>query len=237
MSNQNYLKPRCKKTVTTRPLPQSGINDFGKDITLHNWNEVLQVSEIDLKVHNFHTTLRSKLDQFFPEKIVRISTLDKKWMNPSLKALHRQVQREFFKNRQSKKWKKLKSKFKRKKRKAVKSFYSKFVNDLKVSDPGSWYKMAKRIGAVDQMNSQDISLEQLEGLSNKESAEKIAQHFAAVSNEYLPLNRNDLPCYLPAEKPPQVEECFVYEKINKLKNTRSTFNIDIPNKNGCDHFY
>ena len=181
-------------------------------------------------MHNFHTTLRSKLDQFFPEKIVRISTLDKKWMNPSLKALHRQVQREFFKNRQSKKWKKLKSKFKRKKRKAVKSFYSKFVNDLKVSDPGSWYKMAKRIGAVDQMNSQDISLEQLEGLSNKESAEKIAQHFAAVSNEYLPLNRNDLPCYLPAEKPPQVEECFVYEKINKLKNTRSTFNIDIPNK-------
>ena len=68
MSNLNYLKPRCKKTVTTRPLPQSGINDFGKYITLNNWNEVYQVSEIDLKVQNFHTTLWTKLEQFFPER-------------------------------------------------------------------------------------------------------------------------------------------------------------------------
>ena len=80
------------------------------------------------------------------------------------------------------------------------------------------------------MNSNEVSVEQLEGLTNQESAEVIAEHFAAVSNEYLPLNRNDLPCYLPSEKPPQVDEVSVYEKINKLKNTRSTFAIDIPNK-------
>ena len=105
-------------------------------------------------------------------------------MNPSLKSLNRQVHREFFKNRQSKKWKKLRSKFKRKKRKAIKSFYSKFVNDLKESDPGNWYKMAKRIGAVVQMTGQEISVEELEGLGNQKSAEIIAQHFASVSNEY-----------------------------------------------------
>ena len=114
-------------------------------------------------------------------------------MNPSLKVLHRQVQREFFKNRQSKKWKKLKSKFKKKKRKAVKLFYSKFVNELKETDPGRWYKMAKQIGAVDQMNGGDLIVEELEGLSSKESADVVAQHFAEVSNEYQPLNYTDLP--------------------------------------------
>ena len=112
----------------------------------------------------------------------------------------------------------------------MKSFYSNFVTELKHSDPGRWYKMAQRIGALDQMNNTEVSVEQLQGLTNQESAEAIAQHFAAVSNEYLPLNRNDLPCYLPSEKPPQVDEVSVYEKINKLKNTRSTFAIDIPNK-------
>ena len=130
-------------------------------------------------------------------------------MNPSLKALHRQVQREFFKNRQSSKWKKLKAKFKRGKRKVVKSFYSKFVNELKVSDPGKWYQMAKRVGAVDQMNGQNTIVEELVGLSNQQSADAIAQHFAAVSNEYLPLNPNYLPSYLPAGKPPQVDEYSV----------------------------
>jgi hypothetical protein len=196
----------------------------------YEWNEVINETEIDVKVKNFHATLRNNLDKFFPEKVVKISSLDKKWMTPDLKALHRQVQREFFKNRQSKKWKKLKSKFKRKKRKAVKSFYSKFVNNLKQSDPGSWFKMAKRIGALDQMNGNEVSVEDLEGLSNAQSAEVIAEHFSAVSNEYSPINYNELPCYLPSEKPLQVEEYEEYNKIRKLKNTKSTFEIDIPNK-------
>ena len=230
LSNTNYLKPRCKKTIITRPLPQSGIDQFGKEMTSHDWKEVLEVKDIDLKVKNFHATLRNQLDKFFPEKTVKISNLDKKWMNPSLKMLHRQVQREFFKNRQSKKWRKLRAKFRKQKRKAVKAFYSNFVNDLKESDPGSWFKMAKRIGAIDQMNSQDIVVEELEGLSKEESVERIAQHFASVSNLYSPLNINDLPAYLPAEKCPQVDEHAVYQKIKKLKNTRSTFSIDIPNK-------
>jgi hypothetical protein len=80
------------------------------------------------------------------------------------------------------------------------------------------------------MNDGEVSVEQLEGLSNQQSAELIAQHFSSVSNEYSPLNRNDLPCYLPSERPPQVDEIDVHKKINKLKKTRSTFNIDIPNK-------
>ena len=119
--------------IVTRPIPDSGIQEFGKEMTKHDWKEVFDVEDVDSKVENFHTYLRNTLDKFFPLKTVRVSTLDKKWMNPSLKALHRQVQREFFKNRQSEKWKKLKGKFKRQKRRAVKSFYSKFVNDLKES--------------------------------------------------------------------------------------------------------
>ena len=230
ISNAQYMKPRCKKIIVTRPLPQSGIIEYGKVMTSHKWKEILNESDIDVKVSNFHKILRTNLDKIFPEKIVKISTLDKKWMTPTLKALHRQVQREFFKHRQSDKWRQLKAKFKKKKRKAVKTFYQTFVKDLKVADPGSWYKMAKRLGAVDQMNGNDICVEELEGLSKQESAETIAEHFSAVSNEYQPLNYNDLPSYLPSEKPPQVDEYEVYEKIKKLNNTKSTFNIDIPNK-------
>ena len=103
ISNAQYLKPRSKKTVVIRPLPQSNITEFGKVITSHDWKEVLDAPEIDTKVKNFHATLRNNLDKFFPEKSVKISSLDKKWMTPALKTLHRQVQREFFKNRRSKK--------------------------------------------------------------------------------------------------------------------------------------
>ena len=112
----------------------------------------------------------------------------------------------------------------------MKTFYSKFVDNLKLTEPGKWYKMAKQIGATDQTSGKDIFVEALEGMSNLEAADAIAEHFSAVSNEYSPLDIQQLPSYLPAPPPPQVDEFSVYKRMNKLKNTRSTYHIDIPNK-------
>ena len=62
------------------------------------------------------------------------------------------------------KYKKLKSKFKRLKRKSVKCLYSDFVFNLKQSDPAKWYQMAKKIGAVNETESGDILVESLANL-------------------------------------------------------------------------
>ena len=228
LANNQYKINRVKKTIKTRPLPASKIEDFGRDITSHNWDEVKSVNNIDEKTMNFHQYLVCLLNKHFPEKYVKISSLDKKWFNPKLKLLHRKVQREFVKHRKSSKWKKLKKKFKQLKRKAIKTFYSKFVNDLKVTNPGKWYQMAKQIGAVDQMNEGDIQVEILEGLSNKESAIRISENFSSISNEYSPLDICQLPSYLPAQAPPQLEEYEVYLRLQKQKKTKSTLPLDIP---------
>ena len=90
--------------------------------------------------------------------------------------------------------------------------------------------MAKKIGAVDHMTAGEVKVESLAQLNNKDSAEEIAKHFASISNEYSPINHAELPCYLPAPPPPQVTEYDVYLKLCKLKKTRSTLPIDIPDK-------
>ena len=76
--------------------------------------------------------------------------------------------------------------------------------------------MAKKNGALDQMAGGEINVECLENLSNLEAANKIAEHFAAISNEYLPIQYSQLPSYLPALPPPQLEEYEVYMKLNKV---------------------
>ena len=58
----------------------------------------------------------------------------------------------------------------------------------------------------------------------------IAEHFASVSNEYLPVDLQELPSYLPALPAPQVEEYDVYLRLRKMKKTKSTLPIDIPDK-------
>ena len=55
-------------------------------------------------------------------------------MNPTLKQINRQMKREFYNNRRSPKYKKLKAKFKKLKRRAVKTFYSDYVSELKETD-------------------------------------------------------------------------------------------------------
>ena len=190
----------------------------------------MNVQNIDEKVSNFHHVLTSKLDKHFPEKNIKISSLDKKWMVPKLKIFHRKMQREYFRNRRSTKWRQMKVRFKREKRKAIKTFYSIFVSELKTTNPGKWYKMAKRIGAVDQMNGGDVIVESLQHMDNLQCAQEIAKHYAKISNEFLPINPAQLPCYLPAQKPPQVEEYIVYERLKNLKKTRSTLPIDLPDK-------
>ena len=160
-------RKRIKRSVVTRPLPQSGIEQFSLFINSHTWTEVLEEEDIDKKVENFHTILRTKLDEFLPEKTVQISYLDKKWMNPQLKNLNRKVKREFHLNRKSPKWKKLKNKFKKLKLKTVKSFYSEFVNDLKTGNPEKWYSMAKRLGAEQQHSDGKLTVEWVWMINNQ----------------------------------------------------------------------
>ena len=94
----------------TRPLPETGVNQFAQFICTHEWGEVLGEKDIDKKVENFHETLRKKLDECLPEKTVMVSYLDKKWNTPQMKNLNRKIKREFYKNCKSCKWKKLRKK-------------------------------------------------------------------------------------------------------------------------------
>jgi hypothetical protein len=80
------------------------------------------------------------------------------------------------------------------------------------------------------MNGGDIIVETLQHLDNRECAQQIAEYYAKISNEYHPVDPDQLPSYLPAQQPPQVEEYNVYQRLKSLKKTRSTLPIDIPDK-------
>ena len=189
----------------------------------------MEEEDVHQKVTLFHAYPRSLLDKYFPEKSVTISNLDKTWMTPQLKQLLRQVQRERVNNGKVGKFRKLWSKFRRLKiKKRIKNFNSEFVSELKTTNPGRWYSMMKRLGGLEQMSRGRISIESLEGLTDLECAEAIGQSFASVCQEYSALDRTQLPAFLPAGRPEEVNIFQVISKIKKLGKTKSTQPIDIP---------
>jgi len=215
--------------ITYRPIPQSGIEIFGRFITTHHWEEVFNTNDINNKVQVFHSTIREKLDEIFPEKTIKVTALDKAWMNPQLKQLLRKIKREYWKNRKSLKWRNLKRTFSKLKKMKCQTYYSNILNEIKTTNQSKWFDVLKKIGLKDR-NMRGITIECFEGLSDVDVVNNVATHFASISQEYDPICLEKLPAFLPAEEPPILFEYEVCAELKKMKKTKSTLPIDLPYK-------
>ena len=114
--------------------------------------------------------------------------------------------------------------------KAKEDYYENTVEDLKSSNPSQWYSKVKRMGGLAGSQSSNVQVEELEGISNIDQAERIAQHYASISNEYKALEKQDIPSsmYSTEELPPFIEAYQMYERIMKMNSKKATVKDDIP---------
>ena len=138
------------------------------------------------------------------------------------------MQKEFFRNGKSTKWRSLRKSFRKSKMKASKNFYSVFVKDLKVAKPSQNFKMAKCIGAIEQNSKNELNTASLDGMESQAQVEAVAKYFSEVSCQYSPVDLTKLPSFLPAEESPQLQVYHMWNKIKCQKKTKSTLPIDIP---------
>ena len=97
--------------------------------------------------------------------------------------------------------------------------------------PAQWYSKLKRLCSYDQQKSDPIIIESIKHLSDQEQAEKIADKFAKVSQEYDPLKTEEIqfpeydtsqiPSFLPGQ---------VCKYLEKVKLNKSVPPGDIPPK-------
>ena len=115
------------------------------------------------------------------------------------------------------------------------------MKSFEEKNPGQAYAVLKKMGAQqgDFMNEGTFRLtEHVEAnMSIAMSAEKIAEHFSSISQEYLPLDINSLPKYVQdimeeshLDNLPTVSELEVYEKIQKAKKPKGGVPGDLPKK-------
>ena len=96
-------------TKTYRPLPESGILEFGEWICTEEWGNLSENFTPTDQVLEFENQVNEKLDVIFPLKTVRINPLiDKPFFTAELKKLNRQLKREYRKNQKSEKYYRLK---------------------------------------------------------------------------------------------------------------------------------
>ena len=230
INSQIGVPPRKTRLVTFRPLPQSGIDKMGRWIQTQSWLEIYQCPDVSQKAEVLQNLMKQKLDECLPTKTIKISSTDKPWVNQQVKDLDRKCKREFYKHKKSQKWKNLKEKFVEKCKKAKESYYKNTVEDLKESNQSQWYSKIKRMGGLAVNQGSNIQVDELEGMPIPDQAERIAQHYAKVSNEYKALRKDDIPNHLynTEDLPPVIEPYQMYKKIMKMNTKKASVKDDIP---------
>ena len=186
--------------------------------------------------------LTNLLDEHCPTKTVRIRPqIDKPFITKELKALDRQRKREYKKHRKSVKYANLNSQFVTKYKRASKDYLDKMMLELEDANPAKANKMLKRLGAQpgDSTDEGNFSLPEHEklGLTAAQSADKIAQNFADISQEYPPIEIARLPQRVQveirnakAQSVPFISRQMVEQKIRKAKTTKGGVSGDLPAK-------
>ena len=234
--------PREYVTRWYRPLPESGINEFGQWICSENWQDMQGDLNPTEQVGVFENIVNQKLDVILPQKSVKLNPhVDKPYITAELKKLDRQVKREYKKCGKSEKYTRLKDSYDKKLRHAANTYLEKNVRSLKEDDPGKAYRSLRKMSSQPGDCSGDDSFDLLshleDNLTNEQSREKIANHFAKISQEYTPLDmkllsKNVQEKIKSAEisKLPHISDYQVYEKIRKSKKPRSSVPGDLPRR-------
>ena len=178
---------------------------------------------------------QDKLNQFCPQKEFKLSSQDKPFISAELKILHRKKSRGYIKRGKTLKYRELAAEFDLKYKNEAQKYLDKNVHELKVNRPGQAYNTLKKMGAQpgDCIDSNAFTLPGHESLTEEESAEQIASHFAQISNEFPPLDIKCLPERVQSkledtECPPVISDYETYRKIREAKKPKSGIPNDLP---------
>ena len=98
------------------------------------------------QVSQFEDLVKTKLDQFCPEKVVRLSSQDKPFITADMKKVKRQKSREYVKNGKTQKYHELSAKFKALYQSEAKKYLDKKLDALRSTNPGQAYHILKQMG-------------------------------------------------------------------------------------------
>ena len=136
-----------------------------------------------------------------------------------------------FGNRKSLRWEKINHEYKTELEKAKKVFYNKKIRKLRRTQSKYWYRELKKITSFDQLSNEDIIVDEIKELSAEEQAEKIADKFASVSQEFDAIETKDIEVpEFKNEDIPVISLEEVKEALKTMDTNKSNVNNDIPAK-------
>ena len=182
---------RQRVTRTVRPITDSAIKNIGQVFCTEEWkfmNPELDSTKLT-ELFEFYTG--GIIDTFCPLKTISERPGENPFMREDMKILKRKIMREYEKRGKSPAYFEMKKSLEEKIKSEKIKYKDKILSEVNSGTRNSAYAALKKLGA--RPGDYKAGLFTLPehtdlGLSAVESAERIADHFAAISNTYEPIN-------------------------------------------------
>ena len=244
ISSENSQRKSVARKVKVRPLPDSLICKFGSVLVNEDWSFLSKEMTSTELVESFQNFTGNVIENIFPEKTVTISDRDKPYMTEDLKLLRRQRIRAYRKNGRSEKYLALLKSFESKMRTEAEKYHQKILCEVAEGKRNNTYSALRKLefsnDHTTQSNKSNFTLPSHaeENLSPVQSAERLAEYFSQISQEFEPISLEKFPPRLKDKlligqtdpDKPVLEEWQVYEKLRKSKKPNSIIPGDLPVK-------
>ena len=241
ISGESGSVTRQYQVKTVRPLPESGIRMFGQWLASEDWLEMSNLGSPNVKVQHFNHLMQTKMNTFFPEKSVKMSSQDLPFINWKLKKMKRGLLRLYRKEGRRQEYEILRTEYQTEFQKAARDFVKRNVSELKETNPAKAASILKKLGGAPgdcgDQGQFTILFHQEQNLSPEESTAKILRYFTDISKEYSPLDISTLPVRVKVKlldraiSVPEIEDYQVYNVIKSAKKPRSAgVSGDLPKK-------
>ena len=242
-TNSSTTKARpAKKTFTVQRMPESLVKEFGPVLAQEDWSCLEDGRSPDEMVKLFQETACRLIDQHFPHKQVTVIDGDLPYFTEELRQLRRQRDGAYQRNGKDGLYYEKQNKFTRKLKCEAQKYKNKIVQEVNDGKRGSGYSAIRRLGEspADREQRKEFTIPAYveAGLTPQQAAERLADHFSAISQTVAPLNLNNFSPALKREiqngknclNKPTVSQHQVYMKLMRIKKPNSSVNGDVHRK-------
>ena len=241
LTTANSQRSSVPKKVKVRPLPDSLVSKFGCLLVQEDWSfldsELSSTEMVDL----FEKYTSQLIENTFPEKQVTISDRDLPYMTEELKLLRRRRIRAYKKGSRCAKYIELQELFDQKLKTEAKKYHQKILLEVAEGKRNNSYKALRKLeyGYEDSKSGVfTLPSHAEDDLSPVQSAERLANYFSQISQEFEPICREKFPPWIKDKllvgqsdvTKPVLEDWEVYEKLRKSKKPTSLTPGDLPVK-------
>ena len=214
-------------TYKHRPFTEEGAVSFLDYLSSLQWDEVLSAETVDQKTHLFQAALDQGMDKFFPEKTVRRRKSDPPWINDTLRRLNVKRRRIYDKHGRSRRWRALKKKSDDIYRQRAKQYLETQKKNLTGPDANRhFFKHIKSYSAREKPPEFQVG-DLFPGEEDAAVAEKLADHFNAISKEFDGITEDQVPLTEVEQVVPILSRVEIENKLRSFRKPKSRVKGDI----------